>query len=50
MMKKAIVGLVAVGAILGLRPLTRRLGHMMREHCEQMVAQCRGRGEAVRST
>lgn len=53
-MKKGIVGLVAVGAVIGLRPLARRLNHKMREHygqmaahCKQMAAQFGGRGEAV---
>jgi hypothetical protein len=47
-MKKAIVGLVAVGAVIGLRPVARRIGHEMHEHCEQMMAgQFGGRGEAV---
>jgi hypothetical protein len=38
-MKKAIIGLVAVAAMLGLRPLLRRMGHQMRNHCEQMARQ-----------
>ncbi|MEX2646753.1 MAG: hypothetical protein WD249_10875 [Gaiellaceae bacterium] len=37
-MKKAIVGLLAVGAILGLRPMARRM-QKMGEHCKQMAAQ-----------
>jgi hypothetical protein len=56
-MKKATVGLVAVGALVGFRPLVRRMGHKMREHCGQMAAQCKqmagqfgGRGEAVGGT
>ena len=44
-MKKAIVGLVAVGAVIALRPLLRRMGHKMREHCEQMATQFGGRAE-----
>jgi hypothetical protein len=44
-MKKAIVGLLAVGSIIALRPVVRRLGQRMREHCEHMVAQFGGRGE-----
>jgi hypothetical protein len=44
-MKKAIVGLVAVGAVIALRPLLRRMGHKMREHCEQMAAQFGGHAE-----
>jgi hypothetical protein len=40
-MKKAIFGLAAVGALIGLGPvLKRRIGHKMREHCEQMAAKC----------
>jgi hypothetical protein len=57
MMKKALVGLVVVGAVVGLRPVARRMGHKMREHCGQMAAQCKqmgvqfgGRGEAVGRT
>jgi hypothetical protein len=52
-MKKAIVGLAAVGAIIGIRRASR-IGHKMREHCQQMAAQCKqiatqlgGDGEAV---
>lgn len=51
MMKKALVGLVAVGAVVGLRPVARRMGHkcgQMAAQCKQMAAQCGGRGEAVR--
>jgi hypothetical protein len=51
-MKKAIVGVAALGAIIGLRPLARRMAQKMREHCAQMAAQCKqmaaqagGRGE-----
>ncbi|HSJ73662.1 MAG TPA: hypothetical protein VK904_05040 [Miltoncostaeaceae bacterium] len=49
-MKKAIVGLVAIGVIIALRPVMRRMGQRMREHCEQMAAQFGGRGDAVRRT
>jgi len=56
-MKKAIVGLSAVGAVVGLRPLARRMSHKMREHCRQMAARCKqmaeqfgGHGEAVDRT
>jgi hypothetical protein len=52
-MRKAIVGLAAVGAIIGIRRASR-IGHKMREHCAQMAAQCKqmttqlgGHGEAV---
>ena len=41
-MKKAIFGLAAVGAVIGLAPVVkRRIGHKMREHCEAMAANCR---------
>ena len=40
-MKKVIIGFVAVGAIVGLRPVAKRLGHEMREHCGQMAEQCK---------
>jgi hypothetical protein len=43
-MKTAIVGLVAVGAAIALRPVVRRLGQKMREHCERMAAQFGPRG------
>jgi hypothetical protein len=53
-MKKALVALVAVGAVIGFLPLARRAGHKMSEHCGQMAAQCKemagqfgARGEAV---
>ena len=39
-MKKVIVGLVAVGAVLALRPVGKRMAQKMREHCEQMAAKC----------
>ena len=60
-MKKAIVGLVTVAALVGMLPATRRISQKMREHsgqmaahCKEMAAQCMqmaaqvgGRGEAV---
>jgi hypothetical protein len=55
-MKKALVGLAAVGAIVGVRR-ARRMSQKMREHCGQMAAQCKqmatqvgGRDEAVGGT
>ena len=39
-MKRAIVGFAAVGAIMGLRPLARRVGRKMQKHCAQMAARC----------
>ena len=55
-MKKLILGLVAAGALIALRPLVkRRMVQKMREHCKQMAAHCKemmgaqggGRGEAT---
>lgn len=40
-MKKAIIGLAAFGAVIGLRPLVKRVGHKAREHCEQMAVRCK---------
>jgi hypothetical protein len=41
-MKKVIVGLVAVGALIALRPVVkRRVLAKMHEHCKQMAAHCR---------
>jgi gas vesicle protein len=55
-MKKAIVGLAAVGAIVGIRR-AKRMSQKMREHCAQMAAQCKQmaaqvgtRGEPVGKT
>ena len=49
-MKKLIVGFVAVGAVIGLRPLVGRIGRKMRAHCEQMMAgQVGSGGEAHHS-
>jgi hypothetical protein len=53
MKKKGIVGFVALGVTIALRPLARRIGQKMREHCAQMAvqhkvaAQVANRGEAV---
>lgn len=44
-MKKLIIGLVAVGAVMALRPLVKRHMVRMREHCEQMMSG--GRSEAM---
>jgi uncharacterized protein YjeT (DUF2065 family) len=47
-MKKPIVGLVAVGVVVALRPLVkRRMAEKMREHCDQMMRQCAGGHEAM---
>ena len=56
-MKKAILGFVAIGAIIASRPVARRMGCTIREHCEQMAVHCKqmaaqigARGEAVGRT
>ena len=40
-MKKVIIGAAAVGALVGLGIVGRRIGNKMREHCGQMAAQCK---------
>jgi hypothetical protein len=39
-MKKALIGLAAVGGIVGVRR-AKRMSQKMREHCAQMAAQCK---------
>jgi hypothetical protein len=48
-MKRALIGLAAVGAIVGVRR-AKRMGQKMREHCKQMAAQYGTRGERVGRT
>jgi hypothetical protein len=40
-MKKAIAGVLVVGAGIGLLVAARRMGQEMREHSEQMKAHCK---------
>jgi len=40
-MKKLIVGLLVVAAVLAVRPLMKRKAQRMREHCEQMATKCK---------
>lgn len=40
-MKKLIVGLIVIGAILALRTAAGRIGQKMREHCREMAGNCR---------
>jgi hypothetical protein len=43
-MRKPIIGVLAVGAALALRPMVkRRMVQKMRDHCKQMTFQCAGR-------
>jgi hypothetical protein len=45
-MKKLIIGMLAVGAALALRPVVKgRVAPKMREHCKQMMAQFAGSSE-----
>ena len=47
-MKKAIIGFVAVGAALALRPVVkRRMVQKMRDHCKQMMSQFAGSSETT---
>ena len=47
-MKKAIVGVTAVAAVIALRPvLKRRMLRTMRAHCEQMMREFANGGEAT---
>lgn len=41
MIKKAIVGVAAVGVIIALRPAAGRISQKVREHCEQMASKCK---------
>lgn len=48
MMKKLVIGLVAFGAVVGLRPVVkRRMLQKMREHCRQMMGQFIGGSETT---
>ena len=46
-MRKAIIGVAVISAVVGLGIVGRRIGHKMREHCGQMAAEFRGQGEAA---
>ena len=49
-MKKAIVGLAAVGALLAARPVAKRLVRQMHQRCDQMMAQFARGGEPATGT
>jgi gas vesicle protein len=40
-MKKRVVGVAAVGTVVGLLLAAKRVGHEMREHSKQMKAHCK---------
>lgn len=42
-MKKLLIGLVAIGAIIVLRSAATRSGQKMSEHCRQMAGKCKQR-------
>ena len=51
-MKKTTIGFLALGTVIGSRPLAKRMRHKMQEHCSEMAAHCkqmtgqfRGHGE-----
>ena len=47
-MKKPIVAIVAVGAVVALRPVVkRRILEVMREHCAEMATRFAGGSEAT---
>jgi hypothetical protein len=46
MMWKAILGFVALGAVVGLGPIVKRTAQKMHEHCQQMMTQFAGHPEA----
>ena len=48
-MKKALIGLLAIGSLIAVGVMAKRKGKMMREHCEHMAERCKqmvGRPEA----
>ena len=47
MMKKLIVGLLAVAAVVALRPVVKRRVVEMHEHCRQMMSDFAGGSEAT---
>lgn len=44
-MRKVLVGIAAVGAVLGLRQILRRAGHKVCEHCGQAPCRCGARAK-----
>jgi hypothetical protein len=39
--KKVLIGMVAIGAIIALRSVAERSGQKMSEHCKQMAGKCK---------
>lgn len=46
-MKKVLIGFAAIGAAIALRPLLKRIGRNMSEHCGQMMAGCGAAGKTA---
>ena len=40
-MKRAFIGLLAIGSLIAIGVMAKRKGRMMREHCEQMAGRCK---------
>jgi hypothetical protein len=40
-MKKALIGFFAIAALVALRPLSKRAGRKMSQHCAQMASKCK---------
>lgn len=40
-MKRALVGIVAIGAVVAVRPLSKRIGRKMSQHCAHMASKCK---------
>ena len=40
-MKRALIGVFAIAAVVALRPLSQRIGRKMSEHCAQMATKCK---------
>jgi len=36
-MRKVLIGFAAIGAVIALRPVLKRIGRKMSEHCGQMM-------------
>ena len=50
MIRKAIMGVAALGAMLVLRQVVGRMGERMRQRCAQVMSGPGGRGETLAGT
>lgn len=39
-MKRALIGFFAIAAVVALRPLSKRIGRKVSQHCAQMASKC----------